>query len=605
MRRFDWRVALGSVAALTATVWSPVAVSSAPSEAFPKVLHQETLIQDRFGEQLKAYLLFPADDSGKQAPGKFPVVLHYTYFPTLTWEERTDQPAQHGWTTAGFNLAEGFDRLVRHGYIVAHVGPPGMGGSEGEFDFNKSGHISAAGYDVVEWLAAQPWSTGKIGMYGGSGNGISQLMTAATQPPHLTTIIPAVCFTDMYSEVIYRGGMPSAGDALIIQELALGLYGWNATMLPDDPDEAEFMARANAHKYTTYKPTPWMAEWYSHPTKDDYWNYGTYDLSRITVPVWSWGSWDDHFTAGNFSIFKKVSSPHRMLSVSYNGHSTGPAFDPIAQAMRWFDLWLKGEDHTGMAREMAESPVRYYVPGANQWRTASSWPPAGTTLRLFAGSGAPVPGATGSLGPQAPSSGSSTDTYVYSPAAQRTDNQHGFNAQGIPGVIPRSPNTAANSTVLAYNNPTGHSDQRGNMGASATYLSEPLPQDLEVTGEPVVTLYATSTAADTDFVVKLIDVFSDGGGQAQAGYWDLAGTGWLKATHRHSDVHPEPVPAGEVVEYTIRVFPTSHLFRAGHRIGLQIASSDSRTVPNPNPAVNAVVRTTAHPTHVDLPVVAG
>jgi uncharacterized protein len=590
------------IAVVLSTVSSPV--NAGPGEpAYPGVHRSETVITDREGDELKAYLSFPADADGQRVDGTFPVILHYTYFPAVTWEELTAPIVQQAWTVLGFNLTEGFDDFVRRGYVVAHVALPGTGGGQGHFTFDK-GRIGRSGYDVVEWLGTQQWSTGKVGMFGGSGNGIAQLMTAAEQPPHLATIIPAVAYQDLYRDTLYRGGMPALGEAALIAGLGAGIWAWQGNVVPNDPEELQYLLET-AIKRVVEGGTPplFLAEWYTHPTKDPYWDNYTYDVDRITVPVWAWGNWDDHFLLGSVRTYQNVATPDRMLAIGYNGHSAGPGFDAIAEATRWYDYWLKGDHANGIGEELRDAPVRYYLKGANTWRTATNWPPADvSTQRQYAAGGRSVAAATGTLTPEAPTGSLGADSYVYTPISSRLGGENGFLNQGVFGLLPRSPNTDENNTLLAYNNPTGQIDQRLNALDSVTYVGPVLGQDVEVTGEPVVTLNATTTSPDTDWVVRLIDVHPDDSTVPQPGYWNLVDTGWLKGTHRDGHEQPTAIPVGRPVEYEVDLWPTSYQFKAGHRIGIQIASADPRALPNLTLSVNTVHRGQTRPTSIELPV---
>jgi putative CocE/NonD family hydrolase len=571
-----------------------------PSAIYPHVGYEKVVVPDRFGDGLLGYLELPADASGKPIAGRFPVVLHYTYFPALTWERSTGPLVQQFWTAIGFNLAQGFGRLVRHGYVVANVAPPGTGGSQGPFTFNTTNNMALAGYDVVEWLARQSWSNGKIGMYGGSGNGIAQLMVAALHPPHLATIIPAVAFDDLYSDVLYKGGVPSLGDAAIIQALALAIFAYDGTQIPENGQQAEFMLQTLL-KRVGQTPPPYLAEWYAHPLKTSFWDPYIYDPTKIDIPVWSWGNWDDYFLLGNVDVFKRANTPDRMLTLGYDGHSMGPGFDPIAQAARWYDYWLKGEASNGIAQQLREDPVNFYVQRQNAWRPTTDWPPPqASAQQLFLTGGRTVPPAVGGLAEAPDRAGE--DGYLTTPLSLDLSNQDGMNAQGIDGLIPRAPNTSQNETLGAYNNPTGHMDQRLNASASVTYLSAPLAHPVTIAGQPSFVLYAKSSASDTYWIVKLIDVFPASSTTPQPGYWNLVDTGQLEGTHRDGDTQVVPIPPGQTVRYGITMEPTAYQFSAGHRIGVQISSSDDRDLPNPNIAFNQVQFGQATPSAVTLPV---
>ncbi|WP_166350802.1 CocE/NonD family hydrolase [Phytoactinopolyspora limicola] len=596
------RLAVLAIAAALCGMLLPAIGHGTTQETYPRGYDEETFLTDRTGQKLKVHLTRPANADGEPVAGEFPVVLHYTYFPTATWEPATRDVMQSVWTLTGFNLAEGLEKLVHQGYVVAHVGLPGAGGSQGHFEFDKH-EIGRAGYDVVEWLAHQPWSDGNIGMYGGSGNGIAQLMTAAERPPHLKTIIPAVAYQDLYRDTMYRGGMPALGEIPMIAALALGVWAWQGVDLPTNQDELEYLLDTMVKRITDAQaPPPFLLEWYANPTRSSYWDKYTYDVEKIDVPVWVWATWDDHFTLGSFRTFENVGTEQKMLAVGYHGHSMGPDFDPVAEAGRWYDYWLKGDRSNGIGEQLRDEPVRYYVQEANVWRSATDWPLPETEGReLYASTGSTVPGARGRLDTQPPASGG-TNSYLYTPLSSRLGAQNGFLNQGIGGLLPRLPNTDDNTTLTAYNHPTGKIDQRLNAADSATFVGPVLTEDVEVTGEPQATIFASTSSTDTDWVVRIIDVFPDDSTIPQPGYWNLVTTGWLKGTHRDGHHSPVAIPRDEVVEYQIPLFPTSYTFKKGHRIGIQIASADPRNVPNPNLAVNTIHHGEETPTTITLPV---
>lgn len=580
-----------ALAVLVASLWALPPGAGARAEKAYGVVHEETVIHNRWGDPMKAYLAFPTS-GGKKVDGRHPVVLTLTYFPSPTWEQSTAQFFQEGWDVAGFNLARDVDLFVRHGYVFAAVNWPGTGGSAGgEFTFDRK--LALSGYDAVEWLGTQPWSSGKVGMYGGSGNGLSQLKTAEQQPPHLTTIIPAVAPTDAYEDVAYRGGMPASSEDLMIAGLVGSTTSTNCTNVPDSGEEAGYMAGCVKRKAETneFMPKNFAVSWREHPQKDAYWDEWVIDVDRITVPFWSWGGWDDHFLRGNVNLYITSRQPQKMLAVGFDGHSMGPTFDPVPEAIRWYDYWLKGED-TGIGREMADCPVRYFLQQALAWHCASAWPPAtARTTPLYLG------GAGGQLRlTSSPPVADGSDTYRYLPTQGLLGGEYGF--------LRRSrPNSSESDNALTYNDASGGGDQRVEEVTSLMYVGEPLTHDQEVSGLLSADLFASSTATDTDWVVKLVDVFPDSPGPAQPGYRNLVTTGWLKGTHRNGHVTPEPVPPGQVVHYQVELLPTAYLFKADHRIAVMISSADaSRTWPNETAATNTVHRGRSAPSRILLPV---
>lgn len=541
------------------------------AETVDSVVVEEARIPTRYGEDLRVHLAFPGV-RGQKARGPFPVVLTYSPY-----------------------CDDGFNFLALAGFVSAWVNMPGTCGSDGRTPI-FSERVGLAGYDAVEWLAgysldgsaspAAAWSTEKVGMFGASADGISQVFVAQHRPPHLETILPVAAMADFYEDSLFRGGMLNLADSTVFQAIIYGL--WYGPGIQERLADGQGRDRMLANGWVV--PETDNLEFYVHPLKDDFWDKWTVALERIDVPILSWGNWDDFFTLGNARMYERVASASKALVMGQDGHSyPGPSFDYRAEAIRWFAYWLRGDLENGVAEDLLLRPVRYYVQQEHAWRSATDWPPPQVRdVGLYPAPGAPIPGATGAL-THVPGSGS--DTYVYLPVQGRHNGQDGY----VPTSTTK-PNRPATDNVVGYNDPARSGDQRFEAPSSLTYLSQPLAADTEVSGVVRALLDAASSSEDTDWVVKLLDVYPDAPGLQgpQPGYWNLVTTGWLKGTHRHGHRVEEPIPVGNVVRYEIRTVPTSYLFRAGHRIGIQIASADaSRSAINPNPAVNTVYHTTS------------
>lgn len=566
-------------ACLAALAVAVSALSGVPGTAqtYDSVVVEEAGIPTRYGEELRARLAFPGI-AGQRAPGSFPVVLTYSPY-----------------------CDDGFNFLARAGFVSAWVNMPGTCGSDGRTPI-FSERVGLAGYDAVEWLAgygldgspspAAQWSIGKVGMYGGSADGISQVFVAQHRPPHLVTIVPDMAMADFYEDSLYRGGMLNVADLTVFQAIIYGL--WYEPGIHERLADGDRRSRMIANGWVV--PELDNLEAYFHPLKDDFWDKWTVALEQIDVPVLSWGNWDDFFTLGNVRIFERVGSQSKSLVLGQDGHSwPGPGYSFQTEAVRWFGYWLRGELGNGVGEDLSQRPVRYYVQQEHAWRTAADWPPpTAQDLVFHPAPGSPIPGATGALSQVA---GTGTDGYAYVPVQGRHNGQDGY----VPTSTTK-PNRPATDNPVGYNDPAHSGDQRLEAPNSLSYVSEPLGEDTEVTGVVRALLDAASTSDDTDWVVKLIDVFPDSlqTQGPQPGYWNLVTTGWLKGTHRNGHRVAEPIPAGDTITYQIRMVPTSYLFRAGHRIAIQISSADaSRSAPNPHPAANTVY----HSTSVFVPVV--
>lgn len=506
-------------------------------------------IPTRDGDQLVGELSFPTDH-GTRVPGPLPVVLLYTPYCK---EFPPSAPPRATFTS--------------HGYVLADVAPPGACGSTGRFTAWAPAY-GRAGYDAVEWLARQQWSSGKVGMFGQSADGISQLHTARTHPPHLVTIAPTIASADFYRDVVYPGGIFNFADVTPLMSVIYGeMYGPGVALRDHNPASSE-----QAVEGGELTPDDLAAQIVAHPLFDDFWRSRSVNPRSIRIPILSLGNFDDFFPRSTINLFLHSATKYRRLVIGGLGHEAPGPNLKSAETLDWMDYWLKGV-HNDVPETLAEAPVEYYVMGAGRWESASRWPPTSRrlTLRVAAGSGPPLTDGVLTPGP----ADGGTSVYAYAPEAGLSPSHDGFNpVQG---------------------------DQHG-AGTALTFAGSPLTADTEVTGEPKVTLKAATTAPDTDWIVRLIDI-PPGNELAQTdnrySNWTFVTNGQLRASHRAGDDHLETVPAGEPVTYTIQVRPMSYEFAKGHRIGLQITSADpTRSIDAPFPALNTVF----HGTSLTLPL---
>lgn len=568
-------------------VGSESGVNPPSDEPITGMVLEHSFLETRSGN-VEMFIGFPTVTSGEKAAGRFPVI--FTYGPYCNYESYPTD----------FKPREDF---VLAGYVHVYAYWIGTCASDGNDFFGDANEL--AGYDVVEWAAMQPWSTGKVGMQGCSAMGYSQGAVAQRQPPHLVTIAPNCATNDSYEDVTFTGGMMSTTE--IAQLGAIIVAEWYGTHLlaraVNDP--------AGVPTDTvdgTYTPGDWSTSLVLRPNKDEFWDKVEIDLPKINVPVLALPNWDDFSIRGNVRYFTDTQSPHNAMIVGNTGHAyPGPGRSSLEDHLRWYDYWLKGVDN-GVMEDLHTKRIQYFMKGANEWRQAANWPIPGTKFTDFyaSGDGSGLMGTTGLLSTVAPN-GEGTHSYPYQPTQGRHNGQVGY--------LPYSRhNTPDAQSTLIWNDPTGAGDQRLESLDALSYVTEPLEADTEVTGPVMFTLFASTTSDDTDFVVKLIDVHpsdlvmppmgSAGPEGPQPGFWDLVTTGRLKGTHRNGHYVNEPIPVGEVVRYNIEMKPTSHLFKAGHRIGFMVASSDAaKTVPNPRPAMVEVSRAQLTATHITLPVI--
>jgi hypothetical protein len=493
------------------------------------------------------------------------------------------------------------------------------------------------GYDTIEWAAGLPKSNGRVGMYGFSYPGASQWLAAALRPPHLVTIIPAMTSSDYHDGWTYEGG---ALDLSFAEDWPLTTIANSAVRrYPDGAALDAEMNQAVIDEFTIWywylplkdfpplhpedpRVAPYFFDWLRHPDNDAYWQQWSirsrYD--QITVPVLNFDGWYDIFIDGaleNFNGMRKhagsnvarmgtqlVVGPwlHLPWSRDVGQINFGPEADnPIDQLqLRWFDFWLKGIPN-GVDKD---PKVRIFVMGANKWRTANQWPLPGTVYQkyyLHAAISANTADGDGWLSTKKPRvnadapAGSdrdfeetATDSYEYDPA------------NPVPSIGGR----------FQASVPGGPYDQRPVLGRPdvLVYTTAPLENDVEVTGPISVTLYASSSATDTDFTAKLDDVYPDGTSM-------LIEYGIQRARYRDSGTNPTLIKPGKIYEYKINVWPTSNLFKAGHRIRLEISSSNFPMWDrNPNTghpfavdadmqvAYQTIYHDIHHPSHITLPI---
>jgi putative CocE/NonD family hydrolase len=448
-----------------------------------------------------------------------------------------------------------------HGYAYVAMDVRGRGDSEGAFvPYVNDGRD---GYDAIEWLAAQPWSDGALGTIGGSYPGCIQWLTALEQPPHLRAMIVAVSPSDPFVE--NPTGEHSPMDLCWLHFVSgrtlqpMASVNWEDvyTHLPLLTMD-ERAGRANEH---------WRAD-LAHAQLDDYWEPRRYQhaFERVNVPVLHVSGWYDDEQIGtplNFigmtthGATAEARASQRLLMGPW-GHQINTKsklgevdfgqnalIDLRGEQARWFDRWLR--DKADAADDAPEAPVRIFVMGANEWRDEHEWPLARAQwirYHLHSGGRANSRFGDGSLAPTLPDA-EPTDSYRYDPA------------RPVPFL------TEPTSAQIGGPDDYAAVERRDDV---LVYMTEPLAQDVEVTGAITVDLYAASSAPDTDFTAKLTDVWPNGFVQRLC-------DGIVRARFRKGMASPTLIEPGKIYQYTIDCWHTAQVFKAGHRIGLEIASS--------------------------------
>jgi len=466
---------------------------------------------------------------------------------------------------------------ARQGFMVVVQDTRGRWRSEGEFyPFQFE---AADGYDTVEWAASLPGSNGRVGMYGFSYVGATQLLAATMRPPSLRTICPGLTASQYYEGWAYNGGaFALAFNASWATYLAID----TAKRRGDDALTAQlaaafFQAPAwySSLPLREYPPlassalAPYFFDWLAHPSYDDYWRRWSIDedYARINVPALHIGGWYDIFIGGTVKNFAGIRREAREEAVRdgqklvvgpwYHipwGQVTGCVdFGPGARNIvdLWQVRWLKQflmDEATGVL----DAPVTVFVMGINEWRDFDGWPPSGVTERQIylhsAGAANSVNG-NGRLSLEPPGT-EPPDVYTYDPLFPTPS--AGGRSCCFPTIAPMGP---ADQTAVELSN------------SVLVYTSAPLERDLMVVGPLQATLYAVSSAPDTDFTVKLCDV-------SPTGQSINIAQGIVRARYRESLSHPRLIVPGEVYEYRIDLGPTAHVFRRGHQVRVQVSSSD-------------------------------
>lgn len=460
------------------------------------------------------------------------------------------------------------------GYIVVTQDARGRYASDGKWEsfYRFDTHDAEDGYDTVEWAAKLPGSNGKVGTYGVSYNAFLQWRLAPLRPPSLVCMCarsiparltqlegPGTIRPGRRLNWFYTGMAPDMRKHMGVEELTtkaemvkLWKEGENERLL-------HFLPWMNLPKNVFEHEEEAVHAWLLEPHRDP-WQF-VERCAEVSVPNLDICGWFDHCNDGieMHMAMRRVGKTEvarngqRLIIGPWSHTGSGgrkvgtvdfgaaAVLDTRKAELRWFDHWLKGKT-TGVDKD---APVKIFVMGRNQWRDEQEWPPARAkthTLHLHSGGKANTPAGNGALLAETPAAGS--DSYRYDPR------------DPVPTLWGASMfTTPADQAPLA---------KREDILA---YQTEPLKTTLEVTGYPEVVLHAASSAPDTDFFARLIDVAPDGTSR------DIA-SGMVRARYRSGLDKPKLLTPGEVVEYRIKLRPTSNEFQSGHRIRLDITSSD-------------------------------
>jgi uncharacterized protein len=568
------------------------------AETYEVTIERNVAAKMRDGITLKADIYRPKTD------GKFPVLL-----------QRTPYNKSNG-------VIFGVKAAAR-GFVVIFQDVRGRYSSEGEWYTFK--HESDDGYDSVEWAAALPYSNGKVGMFGGSYVGATQMLAAIAHPPHLAGICPVVTASNYHDGWTYQGGAFEqwfneswtsglAQDTFdrTVSQNSNALKGMWKLPLTSYPLFNNF-SNSGGEQSSTSVLAPYFIDWLAHPSYDDYWKRWSIEehYGEINVPALTVAAWYDIFQGGSLRNYvgihtrggEAARSSQRLL-ITIGGHAGGGQkigdvdFGPVAAqfnedeaTLNWYDFLFKG-----IQNDFAKGkPVKIFVMGLNQWREEDDWPltqAQNTKYFLHSATGnANSLRGSGSLSAMAPHA-EPPDHYVYDPASP---------VPTVGGPL------CCDGMHLA----PGPRDQRAveGRGDVLIYSTPAFAQDTEVTGPISVELFAKSSAVDTDFTAKLVDVAPDGFAQNLT-------EGILRARYRDSQEKATFMNPGQIYKMTIDLWSTSNVFLKGHVLRLEISSSNfprfdrnlntgesANSEQNYVSATNTIYHDADHPSMLILPMV--
>jgi putative CocE/NonD family hydrolase len=563
----------------------------------------------RDGVKIAADVLLP---KGLPPGEKVPTILYQTRY----WRARQYQPGL-SWIERFFNAPLRF--FTSHGYAMVLVDVRGTGASFGTRRHPWDPEEIQDARDIVDWIVAQPWSSGKVGGYGTSYSGTTAELLAVVQHPAVKAIVPRFNEFDAYTDIAFPGGIylrafiekwAEANRSLDANQVSKD-WGLRGRLLrgvkPVDGDKGLRLLNQAVRDHSSNISVDLVANQITFRDDDhsergiliEDFNVYTFQeqIERSGVPIYGWGGWFDAGTADavirRFMTFRNpqlavVGPWNHGASQHASPYKPGPA-DVRAhwlEVLRFLDCHLKGVD-TGV---MDKRVLYYYTVGEEKWKETPLWPPAGSTTQRW------YLAADHTLSRQKPDEETGADVYT-------------VDFEASTGITNRWHTQKGGGPVL-------YPDRAQADGRLLVYTSPPLAEDTEITGYPVLTLHLTSTATDGAFFAYLEDV-------DEAGQVTYLAEGQLRALHRHVSADPPPytqfVPyhsfkrqdgmplvPGEETVVAFGLLPISVLIKKGHRIRVAIAGADSQTfsrVPSTGRPVITVARNRLRASCIDLPVI--
>jgi putative CocE/NonD family hydrolase len=432
-----------------------------------------------------------------------------------------------------------------HGYASVRVDIRGSGDSEGVLRGEYLKQEQDDALDILNWIAAQPWCTGSIGMIGISWGGFNGLQIAARRPPELKAIVSICSTDDRYADDIH-----SMGGCLLVDKVSWGstMFAINAT--PPDPAlvgdkwREMWMDRLNHSGF-------WIEEWHKHQRRDEFFKHGSIceDYSAIKIPVYMVGGWADGYSNAVFRVMENLEAPHKGLVGPWahkypNFAKPGPRIGFLQECLRWWDKWLKGIDNDIMDEPRLRlwmqdtvPPNAYYEERPGRWIAENSWPVQDSV-------------------PQA-----------YPLGINRIENP-GANCEQTPLEIcsPQSVGLYGGKWCPYGLTPDLAGDQRQEAGGSLVFDSDPLQQPLAFAGAPVVNLDIAADKPDALVAVTLSEVLPSGAATRLS-------FGILNLTHRNGHEIPEKVEPGKRYQVRIKLNDCAQRLGPGSRLRVAVSSS--------------------------------
>ncbi|WXG42096.1 MAG: CocE/NonD family hydrolase [Candidatus Freyarchaeum deiterrae] len=554
---------------------------------FSVKVDKDVSIKMRDGVKLAADVYRP------DAAGKFPALLSVSPYDKDIQNFSQDSKGienlrkdPEGFMKLASIEAGNSEYFVKRGYVHVIANARGSFKSEGEYQGTFSTQEQKDGYDLIEWIARQPWCNRKVGMVGVSYYAIIQYLIASMNrpPPHLKAIFPLDGFTDLYRDLAYHGGICNTGFPLAwfkplkgkikTKPQALKILGNKLKKAVQELLESDAIKNRPEIVEIIKNPelNPILFDMLLAPTDGPiYWERSSWKrLRKIKIPTFIGSDWMKvgiHLR-GAFTAYESIKAPKKML-IGPPG-MTRPWNEYHDVIVRWYDYWLK-DMATGI---MDESPIKIFYMGIDQWREEDEWPPAVTQWKKY---------------------------YLHD---ERTMDTH-----------PPGPDEKPESYVYEPLNQM----RRGLVLYSARYHTPILDKEVKIAGPIALNLYASSTDTDSDWIIRLEDINPDGTKRVLT-------RGWLKASHRDLDrikskpcqpFHPHnkviPIKSDKIYQYQIEIWPTANVFKAGHKIGLEISSDDGEAgdfsstifthLLSGRKMTNTIFHNPHYPSHLLLPII--